>query len=233
MIGMLGASVGGSVLSSRSQERAAGTASAAQVEATRMQIEAQERALTEARELMAPFVGAGESALQQQMALAGLAGPEAEREAIQRIEQSPYLQAQVEAGEEALLQRASATGGLRGGNIQAALAQYRPQMVSQAIESQYGKLGGLTSLGQAAAAGQAARGMAGAGTIGQAYAQQGIAQAGAALAGGQAQAGMYSGIGGAIGQGLMMQQLGLFGSPSATTAGYNIPPLGESIIGRF
>jgi len=220
---LIGASIGGSILGASAQEEAAAGASAAQIEATRMQIESQERALAEARELMAPFVGAGESALAQQMALAGLAGPEAERVAIQQVEQSPFLQAQVEAGEEALLQRASATGGLRGGNIQAALAQYRPQMVSQAIEAQYGKLGGLTRLGQAAAAGQVATGMAGAGAIGQAYAQRGAAQAGAALAAGQAQAGMYGGIGSAIGQGIMMQQLGLFGGGGAGLGGISVP----------
>jgi len=232
---MIGAGIGGSLLSAGAQEEAGEEASAAQIEATRMQIESQERALTEARELMAPFVGAGESALAQQMALAGLAGTEAEQAAIQRVEQSPFLQAQVEAGEEALLQRASATGGLRGGNIQAALAQYRPQMVSQAIEAQYGKLGGLTRLGQAAAAGQVATGMAGAGAIGQALGQRGIAQAGAALAGGQAQAGMYGGIGSAVGQGLMMQQLGLFGGTGLGRTPYNIPlsAAGEAAIGCF
>jgi len=219
VIGLIGASVAGSIFGASAQEEAAAGASAAQIETTRMQIESRERALAEARELMSPYVGAGESALAQQMALAGLAGPEAERLAIQQVEQSPFLQAQVEAGEEALLQRASATGGLRGGNIQAALAQYRPQMVSQAIEAQYGKLGGLTRLGQAAAAGQVATGMAGAGAIEQALGQRGAAQAGAALAAGQAQAGMYGGIGSAIGQGIMMQQLGLFGGGGAGLGG--------------
>ena len=66
-----------------------------------------------------------------------------------------------------MLQNASATGGLRGGNIQGALAQYRPQMLQDYITQQYGRLGGLTqlgqltsqniaALGQASAAGQAA-----------------------------------------------------------------------------
>ena len=132
----------------------------------------------------------------------GDAGRAAQQAAISQIESSPFLQSQIEQGERALLQRASATGGLRGGNIQAALAQFRPQMLQQAIEQQYGRLGGFAGTGlgvtealfrggQAAAAGQASQ----AGALGQGIAgalqQQGagtsalLQQQGAAMAGGQ------------------------------------------------
>jgi hypothetical protein len=91
-----------------------------------------------------------------------------------------------------MLQRASATGGLRGGNIQAALAQFRPQMLQQAIEQQYGRLGGFAGTGlgvteqlyrggQASAANQAsAAGTMGA-NVSNLLGQQGAAQAGGAL----------------------------------------------------
>jgi len=106
-------------------------------------------------------------------------------------------------GEEALLQRASATGGLRGGNIQAALAQFRPQMLQQEIERQYGRLGGLTALGQttsqnlaqigqASAAGTATAGLRTGADIANLMGQQGAAQAGAELAKGQAMAGLFN-----------------------------------------
>jgi len=136
-------------------------------------------------------------AFEQQQALAGLRGPEAQQAAIAQIEQSPFLQAQIRQGEEAMLQRASATGGLRGGNIQGALAQFRPQMLQQAIEQQYGRLGGFAGTGlgvteqlyrggQASAANQASA----AGTMGANVAnllgQQGAAQAGGALGRGAA-----------------------------------------------
>jgi hypothetical protein len=94
-----------------------------------------------------PYAAAGAPALAQQQALLGLRGPQAQQSSIFAIEQSPLFQAQVRQGEEAILQAASATGGLRGGNVQAALAQFRPQMLQREIDLQYGRLGGMTSLG--------------------------------------------------------------------------------------
>lgn len=82
---------------------------------------------------------------------AGMTGEEAQAAAIEKISQSPLLQSQMQQAEEAMLQNASATGGLRGGNTQAALAQLRPQMLQQAIEQQYARLGGLSGGGQSAA----------------------------------------------------------------------------------
>jgi len=55
------------------------------------------------------------------------------------------------AGEDAILRNASATGGIRGGNVQGALAQFRPNLLNQLIEAQYGKLAGLTTLGSSSA----------------------------------------------------------------------------------
>ena len=138
---------------------------------------------------MKPFQEAGIKAFDQQQALSGLLGEARQREEIDKLSRSAEFQALTSQGEEALLQRASATGGLRGGNIQAALAQFRPQMLSQQIETQLGRLGGfagtsldisdrLAAMGQAAAAGQAAAGMGSAGSIGTLLGQAGAARAG-------------------------------------------------------
>jgi hypothetical protein len=138
-----------------------------------------------------PFQQAGQQAFQRQQAIAGLLGPAAQREAIAGIEQGPGFQANVRQGEEALLQRASATGGLRGGNIQAALAQFRPQLLQQEIDKQYGRLGGFAGTGlgvsealyrggQASAVNQASQ----AGTLGSNVANL-LGQQGAAMAGGE------------------------------------------------
>jgi len=142
---------------------------------------------------MQPFAAAGAPALQQQQALLGLSGPEAERAAIERISTSPQFQALTKQGEEAILQGASATGGLRGGNVQAALAQFRPQLLSELINQQYGRLGGLTALGantqqniaalgQGSAVGQAAQGMQSASDIANLYQNIGTAKAKGELA---------------------------------------------------
>ena len=133
------------------------------------------------------------------------------------------FQAQVRQGEEALLQRASATGGLRGGNIQAALAQFRPQMLQAEIERQYGRLGGLTSLGQQSAVGVGTAGQAMGGNVANLLAQQGAAQAGGAL--GQATA--VGNVLSAVPQGLGMYY-GLTGqSPFGSLFG------GQSVASQF
>ena len=137
------------------------------------------------------YAAGGVPALEQQQALLGLRGPEAERAAIQRISGGEQFKALAEQGEGALLSRASATGGLRGGNIQAALGQFRPQLLSNLIEKQYGQLGGLATLGQSSAAGVGAAGTAAGTNIGNIYGTQGtnianlLGQQGAAQAGGE------------------------------------------------
>ena len=125
-------------------------------------------------------------------------------------ERAAEMGIQAEQGEQGILQNAAATGGLRGGNIQAALGQFRPQMLQNMIQQQYANLSGLTSLGQASASGQASSGQQAAGNIGNLYGQIGQAQAGSALGQGQAWgqvlnapmqlAGMASGAGMGMGE---------------------------------
>lgn len=220
MSGIATAVVAGSVITgymgSKAQSSAAQSAASAQEAATMMSIEEQRRQFDELQKVLAPYVAAGtggegvEGALQAQQALVGLRGPEEQAAALRAVEESPEMAAMVRQGEEALLQRASATGGLRGGNVQAALAQFRPQMLSQLINQQYERLGGLTNIGQASAAGVGAAGMEQAGNISNLLAQQGAAQAGAALASGQAQAQMWSGIGQTAGSLGTLKLLGAF-----------------------
>ena len=142
---------------------------------------------------LSPFEEAGARSFEQQQALLGLRGPEEERAAIERISGGARFRELAEQGEGALLQGASATGGLRGGNIQGALAQFRPELLNQLIGEQYGRLGGLSatglgvtgdifSRGQASAAGQAAAGMTSASNIANLLANQGQATAGGQVA---------------------------------------------------
>lgn len=169
-----------------------------------------------------PYAEAGVPAFEQQQALLGLRGQEAERAAIERISGGARFQEMAQQGEEALLSRASATGGLRGGNIQGALAQYRPALLSSLIEQQYGKLGGLADIGretetnlakigQASAAGVGAQGVTTGTNVSNLLGQQGQAIAGGQL--GEARAygqllnlpsqilGMQMGAGGKAGMG--------------------------------
>ena len=179
--------VGGSqLIGSTMQASAAGEAAGIQAGAAEAGIAEQRRQFDALQALLKPYTEAGLPALEAQQAFLGLRGPEAERAAIERISGGERFQELTRQGEEALLQRASATGGLRGGNVQAALAQFRPQVLNQLIEEQYGRLGGMTTLGQRSAAGVGAAGMESGTNVANLLAQQGAARAGGEI--GQAKA---------------------------------------------
>jgi hypothetical protein len=174
--------VGGSqLIGSSMQASAAGSAAETQGAAAQAGIDEQRRQFDAMQALLKPYTEAGIPALEAQQAFLGLRGPEAEAAAIERIRGGETFQALAGQGEEALLQRASATGGLRGGNIQAALAQFRPQLLSSLLEQQYGRLGGMTTLGQRSAAGVGAAGMETGVNVANLLSQQGAARAGGEL----------------------------------------------------
>ncbi len=204
--------VGGSQLvGSVMQAGAAEDAANIQAGAAGEGISEQRRQFDSLQALLKPYTEAGLPALEQQQAFLGLRGPEEERAAIERISGGERFQEITRQGEEAILSRASATGGLRGGNVQQALAQFRPQVLNQLIEEQYGRLGGMTTLGQRSAAGVGAAGMETGTNIANLLSQQGSALAGGEL--GQAKAygqvlnmpaqflGMQIGAGGKAGMG--------------------------------
>jgi hypothetical protein len=129
----------------------------------------------------------------------GTGGADAQAATIAGLENSPIFQALVRQGEEGILQNASATGGLRGGNVQGALAQFRPAMLNQQIQQRFSQLGGITQLGQNSAAGVGNAGLGAAGNIAALLEQKGAAQAGGALAQGKAWGGLLNGISSNIG----------------------------------
>ena len=211
--------IGGSLLQRNTERQAAAQASDAQVGAAESGMAEQRRQFDALQELFKPYVEAGTKAiggmqpyaeagapaLAQQQAILGLSGAGEQAKAIAALEASPLYQSQVRQGEEALLQSASATGGLRGGNVQAALAQFRPKMLQNQIDLQYSRLGGLTELGQtttqnlarlgqASAAGQGVAGMESARAISGLYGDSGASQAGRAIAEQKAQSQFQSGL---------------------------------------
>jgi hypothetical protein len=201
--GLVAAAAGGllsSALGSKAQSKAANAASDAQVQAAQLSIDEQRRQFDEISALLKPFVDQGTTALGQQSALLGLSGNEAQQQAVNAIQGGSEYQTLLQQGENALLQNASATGGLRGGNTQNALMQYRPQLLNDLIQQRYSQLGGLSSAGQNAAAQQGSFGAQASSNISNQLTQMGQAQAGNALAQGQAKQQMYGGIASALGQ---------------------------------
>lgn len=197
---LAGVAIGGATLvSGYMQGEAAQDAAAIQGQASQAGIEEQRRQFNKVQELLKPYTEAGVPALEAQQAFLGLKGPEAERAAIERIQGGQTFQALQQQGENALLQNASATGGLRGGNIQGALAQFRPALLSSLIEQQYGRLGGLTTLGQNAAVGTGAAAQTMGTNVTNLLGQQGAAAAGAEIAQGKAFGAIPSAISGGLG----------------------------------
>lgn len=234
--------------SAKASQAAANTQAAAQGQA----IDEQRRQFDSIQELLKPYVQAGKpdltqpyvqagpGALQAMQGLAGLRGAGEQQAAINQIQQGAQFQELARQGEQGILQNASATGGLRGGNVQAALAQFRPALLNQLIESQYGKLAGLTTLGstsaqnllgvgQSSAAGTAAAGQQSAQNIGNLMVGQGQARAAGQIGAANAYAQGGAGISNAIGSGVQNYMLynAIQGGGGGFGGGYN-PGAGQT-----
>lgn len=146
-----GAAILGGVNNARAADKASDAQSAAAGDAIRAQQQGYQRAL----DLLKPYVDVGGDALEQQRAFVGLGDPDAYQRQIDLVESSPQYQESLRVAEEGLLQNASATGGLRGGNTQRALMELRPSLLASMLDQQYSRLGGLTNVGQSAAMQQA------------------------------------------------------------------------------
>lgn len=233
---VIGGAVIGGVASNMASSDAAQTAADAQTSSTNASIAAQTAQFNAMKELLKPYADAGVGSLTAQKDMLGLNGTDAQSKALQSLQGSPQFAALAQQGENAMLQNASATGGLRGGNIQGALAQYRPALLAQMINDQYTRLGGITSIGENAAATSGNQGMQSANAISNLLQQQGASQAGLALAQGQSQANMWNTLGGSIGT---YAGMGGFGSTAAqpaatsTVAGYGGSGLGNGISGSM
>jgi hypothetical protein len=225
--GAIGGALGGAFEGSESVSQASG----AQQQAAQGGIDEQRRQFDAVQRLLQPYTQAGAGALAQQQALLGMGTPEAQQQAINALQSGPQFQALQQQGENAILQNASATGGLRGGNVQGALAQFRPALLSGLIDQQYSRLGGLASLGQNAAAGVGNAGMSTGTNIATLLGRQGQAQAGGIL--GQ-QSALTGGINQAFGA---VQGAGGFGQLFGGNTGSNLQaqfsqtPIGSSGFG--
>lgn len=209
-----GAAIGGAVLQSNASRSAASTqARAAEAgQATQMEM------FRRTQEILAPYVRAGREelptlgryadagpeAFRRQLNLAGLRGAGAQESAIAGVQHQPRFGNLVEAGEEAILANAAATGGLRGGNVQRSLADFRSDLLVDELEREYARLGGLTAFGQGVSQNLAQLGQSSAANQSAAGLQTGQQIAGLQGAAGAARAGGTLGSAAAYGQVLNM-----------------------------
>lgn len=169
---------------------AAKQASKDQQRATEQGMAEQRRQFDALQALMQPYVQSGSDALRGQENLLGLNGKNQQQKAISTIENSPFFKSQYQQAENALLQNAAATGGLRGGNTQEALADNRANLLFGNVQQQLQNLSGVAANGQSAAAGLGGQGLAFGNNIAQGYGDIGQAQAGYQLAKGQINQGL-------------------------------------------
>lgn len=233
MSGVATAVVGGALISGYMSKEGAENAADTQAAAADRAAQLQNEQFLATQKLLSPYVTAGTNALGgyqpyitggqqaygQLTNLMGLGGAGAQSQAISALEQSPEYLAQLSAGENALRQNAAATGGLRGGNTQNALMQYRPELLASTINNQLSRLGGLattgmnatqnlTQLGQSSAAGVGTAGMNTATNIGNLMQNAAAAQGAAQIAGANA----YGNIGSSI-----AQAAGIYGQMASTS----------------
>lgn len=204
VIGLAGASKSAKASSKAADTQAAASLEAAglQLEGTKLGIEENTRQFDLVQELLAPYVEAGREGVQGQLDISGL-GPEgAQQAAIDSILGSSEYTENVRLGEESILANASATGGLRGGNTQAALAQFRPSILNNLLDKQFARAGEIAGRGVGAATGTGNLGAQTAALNSNLYQAGGAAQAAGVLGAGNARASGFIGSAQAFNQGL-------------------------------
>lgn len=223
MVAAIGAAA--TVASAVIQADAAGDASQAQQQGSSRSMENRSANFNEVKTLLQPWITTGTDANAGQRELIGLGGVDAQQKAIDLLKGGAEFGSMKRVGEEAILANASATGGLRGGNVQAGLAQYDQSLLASLINQQYARLGGLSKEGLTAATGLGnatmARSEADSADINNAAA----AEAGGDLATAKARMGAVNGLTNAAGV--------FLGSRPATPAPVATTPAGIPMTGGF
>jgi hypothetical protein len=220
-MGILGAAaisaigaIGGGLISSGGASDAAN----AQQQSSQAAIAEQQREFDTTQANFAPYLKAGTGALSPLTTLLGLNGNGPLQTAIANLKNSPLYTSLFNTGNETILQDASATGGLRGGNTQRSLADFGSSLLSSVIQNQIGNLSGIAGMGEGATNQMAGFGQNNANAISSLLQSIGAARAGAATT----NAGIWSGV--------TNNLAGMFGSPnflSSLSGIFSGPNLGE------
>lgn len=181
-IGKAIGSVVGGITGATSASKSAKKAADLQYQAAQQGIDEQRRQFDLSRADSMPWLEAGTGALGGIQDLLGLSGGPQQAAAISALRDSPLFNSLYNAGEEAILANASATGGLRGGNIQRSLADFGSDTLSNVIRQQLADLGGLSGVGVGTAQNLGALGSNASANIAGLLQQGGAAQAGGILA---------------------------------------------------
>ncbi|RSV20356.1 hypothetical protein CA236_00105 [Sphingomonas sp. ABOLG] len=147
-MGLFGAIAG--LFGGGSQKKASQKATDALVAAYNRGIDTQNAFNQQVRQDYVPYTRAGTAAIGELSSLAGLGDDASQQAMIDELRASPLYASLYRNGEEALLQNAAATGGLRGGNTQRGLADFGADTLAQVYQQTFNNLSGLAGLGMGA-----------------------------------------------------------------------------------
>lgn len=218
----------GGLIGAGKQKRASRKADAAMLGHLDKGIAEQRRQFDVTRADYDPYLRAGTGALDHQGDLVGLNGSEAQAQAIEALRGSPLYQSQYRNGEEAILQNASATGGLRGGNTQRGLADFGADTLSQTIQQQLASLGGLSGRGQEAVGAVSNFGANTANNVTGLLGQQGATKYSGLLHRGGISAGMWRNGGAFLDEAVKDAMMAMGGIPSMGGGRGGPAPTGQS-----
>jgi hypothetical protein len=172
---------------------------------------AREFNITQGNEM--PWITGGQGALGGQLDLLGVNGGAKQQAAINALLGGPQYQSEYRQGTQAILQNASATGGLRGGNTEHSLANFGSDLLAQLIQQQFGNLGSISGLGAGVAGNLGALSGQNASGVANLLGQQGAAKAGGILGSAQGWTGALGGLTS------FLQTPGLFGGGGGSGGG--------------
>lgn len=141
--------VGGSIISGVLGAKAASKSAKASAKGQELGVAEQRRQFDRTEEMLRPQVEAGNLAREQQVALLGLEGEEAQQAARQTLTKGQQFIR--DRAQKNLVRNASAIGGLGGGNVRTALVEQGAGFAAQNEANQFAKLNQLAVPGSQAA----------------------------------------------------------------------------------
>jgi len=193
-------SVIGGIFGGKAQKKASQKAMEAQTAAYNRGIDIQQQQYDTTRSDYMPYTLAGTKAIGGYGDLLGTNGADAQTTAVQGLQNSPFFQQNLADANENLLQTASATGGVRGGDTAGAVGQLSPQLLQQYYEKALSGYGNLAQLGLGATGSVASAGLSNANAATQLTGNIGQAQAANYLTKGGINAANWNNVGGFLDQ---------------------------------
>lgn len=184
-MGILGSifKIGASIIGGNSSKKASKKAQAAQIAALQSGINTLNTQFGDAKQLSSPWTEGGADAQQALLTLLGLGdgGAQGQSAAITGLKEDPVYQALFGNAVNTTLANASATGGVRGGNVQDALGRVGVDTLGKVYQDRVGSLAGVSGLGLQAVMGLEGLGAENAAAIAALFGKQGDAKAGGIL----------------------------------------------------